>query len=83
MLLTLLFAPHLHGALGWWDEIINLIPVVVGIVLVLYLYRSNRRRRDAEGETPAAVQAAPSETGSGDTAGEQSQTAPALKGDKP
>jgi hypothetical protein len=46
MLTELLWVPRLHGALGWWDELINLIPVVVGILLVLYLYRANRRRRD-------------------------------------
>jgi hypothetical protein len=52
---TLLFFPRLHGALGWWDELINLIPLVVGIVLVLYLYRASRQRRDADGDaTPAA-----------------------------
>lgn len=50
---TLLLLPHLHGALGWWDEIINLIPVVIGIVLVMYLYRARHRRRPDE-ETPEA-----------------------------
>lgn len=46
MQFIILLMPYLHGALGWWDEIINLIPVVVGIVLVLYLYRGSRRRRE-------------------------------------
>jgi hypothetical protein len=75
MELTLLFAPHLHGALGWWDEIINLIPVVVGIVLVLYLYRNSRRRRDAEAEAPAPL--APGTHESSETAGQPPETAPA------
>ena len=47
---TLLLLPKLHGALGWWDELINLIPVVIGIILVLYLYRTNRQRREAADE---------------------------------
>lgn len=51
---TLLLVPSLHGALGWWDELINLIPVVVGIILVLYLYRNSRRRREAADEAPEA-----------------------------
>ncbi len=55
MPLTLLLLPRLHGALGWWDELINLIPVVVGIVLVLYLYRNSRQRRDAPDDAPAAA----------------------------
>lgn len=77
--LTLLFVPRLHGALGWWDEIINLIPVVVGIVLVLYLYRNSRRRRDAESETPdTAGEAGASETG-GEAAAGPSETAQSIK----
>ena len=39
--------------MGWWDEIINLIPVVVGIILVIYLYRSSRRRREAAEDLPS------------------------------
>jgi hypothetical protein len=53
MQLIMLWLPRLHGALGWWDEIINLIPVVVGIILVIYLYRSSRRRREAAEDLPA------------------------------
>jgi hypothetical protein len=57
MLLTLPLTPHLHGAAGWWDEIINLVPVIIGLVLIVYLYRNSRRRRDTEDvaahETPA------------------------------
>lgn len=49
-----LFVPALHGALGWWDEIINLIPVVIGIVLVIYLYRANRARRRTTEAPPEA-----------------------------
>ncbi len=58
----LLLLPLLHGALGWWDELINLIPVVVGIVLVLYLYRSSRQRRD-EPEAPPETDADQPEAG--------------------
>ncbi len=41
---TLLLAPLLHGALGFWDEVINLVPVVIGVALLIYLYRTSRRR---------------------------------------
>jgi hypothetical protein len=58
---ALLLQPHLHGAAGWWDEIINLVPVVVGIVLVIYLYRNSRRRRDQAEETPPAEPETPPE----------------------
>jgi hypothetical protein len=54
MHMTLLLVPRLHGALGWWDELINLIPVVIGIILVLYLYRNSRRRREAADEAAEA-----------------------------
>ena len=52
MLGEVLIRPTLHGALGPWDEIINLIPVVVGIVLVIYLYVNNRKRRLEEEPSP-------------------------------
>ncbi len=38
-------APVLHGALGPWDEILNLAPLVVGAGLLLYLYFTRRKRR--------------------------------------
>lgn len=53
-----LLRPLPHGALGIWDEIINLIPIVVGVLLLLYLYRAHRRRQSAlppESETDPAL----------------------------
>ncbi len=44
----LLLKPALHGAVGYWDEAINLIPLVLGMVLLLYLYLTSRKRRDKE-----------------------------------
>ena len=46
-----LLAPLPHGALGYWDEIINLIPLVVGAILLVILYRASRRRA-AERDEP-------------------------------
>ncbi len=40
-----LFSPLLHGELGYWDEIANLIPFVVGGLLLIALYYSARKRR--------------------------------------
>jgi hypothetical protein len=48
MLLILPLAPLLHGAVGPWDEILNLLPLVVGTGLLLYLYFSSRKRRASE-----------------------------------
>ena len=66
MPLIMPLAPVLHGAVGPWDEILNLAPLVVGTVLLLYLYFTKRKRRadDAaaqEGTLPAAPEAAPAE----------------------
>jgi hypothetical protein len=62
-------APVLHGAVGPWDEILNLAPLVVGTVLLLYLYFTKRKRRpdDAaahDGALPPAPapEAAPAES---------------------
>jgi len=46
-------APALHGALGPWDEIITLIPVVVGAILLLYLYFTARSRPAGSDDPPA------------------------------
>jgi cbb3-type cytochrome oxidase subunit 3 len=35
----------LHGALGWWDEILCLIPTLALIALAYYVYRSDRRQK--------------------------------------
>jgi hypothetical protein len=66
MLLMLPLAPVLHGAVGPWDEILNLAPLVVGTVLLLYLYFTKRKRRadDAaahDGPPEPAPEAAPIE----------------------
>jgi hypothetical protein len=42
--------PMLHGAVGWWDEILNLIPLVFGSGLLFYLYTSSRKRRSLEAQ---------------------------------
>lgn len=45
MWLKLPLAPLPHGALGLWDEILNLLPLVVGAGLLVYLYLNSRKRR--------------------------------------
>lgn len=59
MLGDLVIRPTLHGALGPWDEIINLMPVVVGLVLVAYLFVSSRRRRNAGEQPPSEEKTRP------------------------
>lgn len=44
----ILWAPLLHGAAGPWDEVINLIPLVIGGALLLYLYLTSKKRRERE-----------------------------------
>jgi hypothetical protein len=53
----ILWAPLPHGAAGPWDELINLIPLVIGGVLLLYLYLDSKKRREREqGEDEAPHQ---------------------------
>lgn len=40
---TALLRPALHGALGPFDEILTLLPLVIGAALLLYLYFSARK----------------------------------------
>jgi hypothetical protein len=42
----------LHGALGFWDEALNLFPMISGGALLVYFYfiRLTRRRRKDEKE---------------------------------
>jgi hypothetical protein len=47
---NILLHPLLHGAVGWWDEVLNLIPLVFGSGLLLYLYASSRKRRGIESQ---------------------------------
>jgi hypothetical protein len=42
--------PLLHGALGWWDEILCLIPTLLLIGLAYYIYRSDRDQKAQTGE---------------------------------
>lgn len=35
----------MHGALGWWDEVLCLIPSVLLILLAYYIYRSDRKQK--------------------------------------
>jgi hypothetical protein len=48
MFADLLLRPALHGAVGYWDELANLIPLVIGGVLLVYLYLASKKRRDKE-----------------------------------
>jgi hypothetical protein len=41
----MLLKPLLHGAVGYWDEVINLIPLVIGAAILLYLYLTSRKRK--------------------------------------
>lgn len=47
-----LLKPLLHGAVGYWDEVINLIPLVIGAALLLYMYLTSRKRKPEEKEKP-------------------------------
>jgi len=48
MVAHLLYRPPTHGALGYWDEVANLIPLVIGGVLLIYLYLTSKKRRAKE-----------------------------------
>jgi hypothetical protein len=52
---TSLFSPTHHGALGPWDEILTLAPLVTGALLFLYLYFTARPPRPDEDDNPAAA----------------------------
>lgn len=43
-----LLRPVGHGAYGPLDELLNLIPLVLGGLLLLYLYVTSRKRRSQE-----------------------------------
>jgi len=49
-LANILLRPLAHGAVGFWDEVLNIIPLIFGAGLLAYLYFGKRKRR------PAAVQ---------------------------
>ena len=50
--LAILSKPVLHGASGYWDEVINLIPLAIGAALLLYLYLTSRRRKPEDKKDP-------------------------------
>jgi hypothetical protein len=58
ILLHPLTRPLAHGAVGWWDEILNMIPLVFGAGLLFYLYFGKRRRR-ATSPQPSELEAKP------------------------
>ena len=63
ILLGLLPRPLPHGAVGFWDEVLNIIPLVFGAGLLAYLYFGKRKRRPgappAEGDPPPPPNAGP------------------------
>jgi hypothetical protein len=54
-LANILLRPLPHGAVGFWDEVLNLVPLVFGVGLLLYLYLGARKRRAAEARQQAAA----------------------------
>jgi len=54
-LADILLRPLAHGAVGFWDEVLNIIPLIFGAGLLAYLYFGRRKRRPADaGQTPEA-----------------------------
>jgi hypothetical protein len=47
---NILLRPLPHGAVGIWDEVLNLIPLLFGSGLLFYLYFGARKRRASEAE---------------------------------
>jgi hypothetical protein len=56
-LANILLRPLPHGAVGFWDEVLNIIPLIFGAGLLFYLYFGKRKRRPAV--PPADVAADP------------------------
>ena len=52
MFATVLLRPALHGAVGPLDEILTLLPLVIGAVLLIYLYFSARKAKPPSGDLP-------------------------------
>ena len=44
--------PLAHGAVGIWDEVLNIIPLVFGSGLLFYLYFGRRKRRATQPQPP-------------------------------
>jgi hypothetical protein len=51
--MEMLFSPVYHGAAGYWDELANLIPLVIGGLLLLYLCAASKKRRAKAREADA------------------------------
>ena len=43
-LANVLLRPLPHGTVGFWDEVLNLVPLVLGGGLLFYLFFSRRKR---------------------------------------
>lgn len=54
MVAHLALGPTPHGALGPWDEILTLLPVVIGTALLAYLYFTARKAPPAGDEAETA-----------------------------
>ena len=46
--------PLAHGAVGWWDEVLNMVPLVFGGGLLFYLYFGKRKRAATNPQPPEA-----------------------------
>lgn len=51
-LANILLRPLPHGAVGFWDEVLNIIPLIFGAGLLFYLYFGKRKRRPAAAQPP-------------------------------
>ena len=58
-LANILLRPLPHGAVGFWDEVLNIIPLIFGAGLLAYLYFGKRKRRPADAAPPPAAGANP------------------------
>ncbi len=59
----LLPRPLAHGAVGFWDEMLNIIPLILGAGLLAYLYFGQRKRRAAAQPPAEADPLAPPSAG--------------------
>ena len=47
-LVNILLQPLAHGAVGIWDEVLNMVPLVFGAGLLFYLYFGKRKRHASD-----------------------------------
>jgi hypothetical protein len=52
-LANILLRPLPHGTVGFWDEMLNLVPLVLGAGLLFYLFFSKRKRGATAPAEPA------------------------------